>query len=88
MDETMAANSDYVDLPQYNAKNVVQQIPLFNQTADDLSNMMIETNNLQTTNPAIDTSTNSPPSMLLLKQIENQQQSDHVMTTTAAGGFD
>ena len=75
MDETMAANSDYVDLPQYNAKNVVQQIPLFNQTADDLSNMMIETNNLQTTNPAIDT-------------FENQQQNDHVMTTTAAGGFD
>ena len=75
MDETMAANSDYVDLPQYNAKNVVQQIPLFNQTADDLSNMMIETNNLQTTNPAIDT-------------FENQQQNDHVMTTTVAGGFD
>ena len=36
---------------------------------------MIETNNLQTTNPAIDT-------------FENQQQNDHVMTTTAAGGFD
>lgn len=88
MDETIAANSEYVDLPPYTNKvNVAQEIPLFNQTADDF-NMIIETN---LPNPALDaTSTNSPPpSMLLFKQIGHQNDESHnVMTTTAAGGFD